>query len=219
MFIALVPAFNEEKTIGSVVRNLFQHVDRVVVIDDGSSDATARLAEQAGAVVISHSLNRGQGAALETGHEYARRVSADYVLHFDADGQFQVEDIAPALLKLQQSRAHILLGSRFLDKKSNMPWQKRLFIHPLARFFHAQLLGLKVSDVHNGFRILTKEALQKIRLQQDRMAHATEVLHLVRKENLRYVEFPVQVVYHEYGQTSLGGMAILKDLIVGSFLR
>ena len=93
MFIAIVPAHNEESSIGSVVRSLVRHVDQVVVVDDGSRDATAKEAASAGAVVLRHAINRGQGAALETGHEYARRAGADFVLHFDADGQFDAADV------------------------------------------------------------------------------------------------------------------------------
>lgn len=219
MFIALIPAFNEEQNIARVVRSLLPLVDRVVVIDDGSTDGTAVQARESGATVLSHPLNRGQGAALETGHEYARQVSADFVLHFDADQQFSPEDVLPALTQLQKSGVDILLGSRFLDKRTHMPWQKRWFIHPLVRFFHTRALKLKLTDVHNGFRILSPKALHSIRLTQDRMAHATEILHLIQKHQLSYQEFPVVVTYHRYGQSAKGGLSILKDLFTGIFLR
>ena len=93
MFLAIVPAYNESKRIGSVVRSLFDHVDMVVVVDDASRDATATLAQQAGATVLQHTVNRGQGAALETGHAYARSIDATYVLHFDGDGQCNLLNI------------------------------------------------------------------------------------------------------------------------------
>jgi glycosyltransferase involved in cell wall biosynthesis len=113
MFVAIVPAYNEEKHIGSVVRSLLKQVDRIVVVDDGSSDSTAKEAESAGAIVICHEINRGQGAAIETGHEYARLVGADYVLHFDADGQFDTNDIKPALTSLKEKKSRYAFGFAF----------------------------------------------------------------------------------------------------------
>lgn len=219
MFIAIVPAYNEEKRIGSVIRSLFDHVDEVIVVNDGSSDRTAQIALETGATVISHRINRGQGAALETGHEYARRRGADYVIHFDADGQFHVEDIAPALQKLQESQVDVLLGSRFLQKNTKIPWQKKYILLPLARFFHKKYLRLHLSDVHNGFRIFNQKALHHIRIKQDRMAHATEILQHIQRNNLTFVEHPVKVTYHEYGQRSMQGVDIIKDLFTGNFLR
>lgn len=219
MLLALVPAYNEENTIATVIHSLMPEVDAVVVIDDASTDNTAALAEQAGAFVILHPLNRGQGAALETGHEYARQMGADYVLHFDADGQFDTKDIEPALQTLKSSGAEILFGSRFLGKSSNIPWTKQYIIFPLGKIMNRFFGSLPLSDVHNGFRILSRDALQKIYITQDRMAHATEIPVLTKRYGLKHVEFPVHVTYHEYGQGGLGGLQILKDLFTGKFIR
>jgi glycosyltransferase involved in cell wall biosynthesis len=139
MLIAIVPAYNEEKTIGSVVRSLFGLVDKVVVIDDGSKDKTSVEANLAGATVLKHKINRGQGAALQTGQTYTLLEGADYVLHFDADGQFDPQDIKPALNALQASQADILFGSRFLGKKSNIPFFKKSFLFPLGRIVNKVL--------------------------------------------------------------------------------
>ncbi len=219
MFIALVPAFNEEKNVGSVVRSLLFHVDKVVVIDDCSNDNTYTVAQDAGATVIRHKINRGQGAAIETGHQYARLHNATYVLHFDADDQFDVKDIAPALETLQKQKADILFGSRFLQKKSNVPFFKRTVILPIARLVNKLFVSLTLSDAHNGFRILHKNALDKIVITQDRMAHASEIPALVVKHDLTYVEFPITVFYHEYGQGLAGGIQVVKDLLIGTFLQ
>ncbi len=218
MFLAIVPAFNEEKTIGSVVRDLFSLVDQVVVVDDRSSDRTAQVAKENGAIVLQHKINRGQGAALETGHEYARQSEADFVLHFDADGQFDPNDILPAWEKLKQEQADLLLGSRFLDGRSQLPWTKKFLFLPLGRLIQQLFFGIKNSDAHNGFRILNKKALQKIKITQDRMAHATEIIILAQKNNLKIIEFPVKVIYHRYGQGLGGGLKILQDLFTGKFL-
>ena len=219
MFVAIVPAFNEAKTIGSVVRNLFNHVDKVIVVDDGSKDSTSVKAKEAGAIVIKHKINRGQGAALQTGHEYAKKISADYVLHFDADEQFVVEDIKPALEKITQEKADILFGSRFLGTNSYIPKSKKYILLPLAKLVNKVFGNLKLTDAHNGFRILNKQAINKINISQDRMAHASEIPAQVKKHNLKYVEFPVKVVYREYGQGIKGGLNIIKDLLFGKFVR
>jgi len=219
MFLALVPAYNEARHISSVVRNLLPHVDRVVVIDDGSSDKTASEAISGGALVISHDINRGQGASLETGHHYARSINADFVLHFDGDGQFDVEDIAGAHDALTSANADILFGSRFLDDRSTLPWAKRFVIMPIARHINRVVSGLPLRDAHNGFRILNRRALDVVRMTQDGMAHATEIPSLVKKYHLRYIEFPVKVTYHEFGQGVRGGFRILKDLFFGMFIH
>ncbi len=219
MLLAIVPAYNEGKTIGSVARGLFEHVDKVVVVDDGSTDETFCEAQKTGAVVLHHEINRGQGAALETGHEYARKINADFVLHFDGDGQFDPADIAPAFKALQESGADILFGSRFLGKDSNTPALKKYFILPLAKLLNYLITELLLSDVHNGFRILTRRALDSIHITQDRMAHATEIVALAKKNNLKYIEFPVTVRYSEYGQGVGGGVKIIQDLLLDRFIK
>lgn len=219
MIIALVPAYNEEDSIETVVTELLLVVDRVVVIDDASVDATGDIAEHSGAIVLHHKLNRGQGAALETGHAYARSIDADLVLHFDADRQFLAEEVPGAIAAFRKEKADILLGSRFLEKHSSVPFMKRHAVLPLGRLFDRMLTGLKLSDSHNGFRILNKKALSAIRLTQDRMAHASEIPALIKKHDLKYIEFPVTVRYVEYGQGARGGLHIIKDTLTGMFLR
>jgi len=219
MFIAIVPAYNEEKTIGSVVRSLFEHVDKVVVVDDASKDNTFGEAKKTGAIVLKHKINCGQGAALETGHEYARRVEADYVLHFDGDGQFNAGDVEPALKQLKEEDAEILFGSRFLDDRSNVPWFKKNVLYPVGYVVNKIFGAVKLTDVHNGFRILNKKALNKIQITHDKMAHATEIVSLAKKYNLKYIEFPVKVTYSEYGQGVSGGIKIVRDLLFGKFVK
>jgi glycosyltransferase involved in cell wall biosynthesis len=218
MLFAIVPAYQESARIARVVSDLSDHVDRVVVIDDASTDDTVDQACAAGAVVLRHHVNRGQGAALETGHAYARKHGAEYVLHFDGDGQFSVHDIGPALQALKKAHADVLFGSRFLDDRTNMPWAKRHVIFPISRLVNRLFVPLPLTDIHNGFRILTKEALDHIAISQDRMAHASELPAQVGHAGLRWIEFPVEVTYHEFGQGIRGGIHILKELIFGKFI-
>ncbi len=219
MIVAIIPSFNEEDSLGSVLEAVKQHVDEIIVVDDGSTDSTAEIALSYGVHLLTHPLNRGQGAALQTGHEYAKLLGADYVVHFDADGQFLAEEIRPALEALQKSQADILFGSRFLEKKGNFPFTKRYIVHPVSRVINFFFGTPNMSDVHNGFRILTKKALNTLEIEQDRMAHATEIPAQVKRKGLTYLEFPVTVQYFEYGQNVKGGVHILKDLIVGQFIR
>jgi len=212
MFVAIIPAFNEEKRIEQVVGDLKAIVDEVIVVDDASTDDTVTKAKNAGATLLCLPINRGQGAALQTGGEYALDIGAEYVLHFDGDAQFCVEDVLPAFEKIKKEKADILFGSRYLDGRSNVPKLKKYFIHPVGKLLDRVLFNVSLSDAHNGFRILNRKALGSIEISQDRMAHATEIPKLAVKKNLQIVEFPVKVVYHEFGQGLKGGFRILRDL-------
>jgi glycosyltransferase involved in cell wall biosynthesis len=217
MLLAIVPAYNESRRVGAVVSQLLPLVDRVVVVDDGSRDGTAEEARSAGAHVLSHAINRGQGAALETGHAYGRQIGADVVLHFDADGQFSVADIMPALKAMSEANADVLFGTRYGGASSHIPWTKRYILRPIGRIVDRLFGSVRLSDAHNGFRLLSKRALEQVRISQSGMAHATEIPSLVKKNNLSYIEFPVSVTYHEYGQGVKGGIAVVRDLVFGLF--
>lgn len=219
MIVAIIPAFNEEDSIGSVLEAVKKQVDAIIVVDDGSDDTTAEVARTHGVYTLVHEINRGQGAALQTGHEYARKLGAEYVVHFDADGQFVPEEIPLALAALESSGADILFGSRFLGKKGDLPFTKRYIVHPISRGINFLFGTPNMSDAHNGFRILSKKALLALDIEQDRMAHATEIPVQVKKKGLGYIEFPVTVRYFEYGQNVKAGVRILKDLFLGQFIR
>lgn len=219
MILALIPAFNEEKTIDAVIKDVESHVDEVVVIDDASKDATVQKAQKAGATVLVHKINRGQGAALETGHSYARAKNTDIVIHFDADGQFDGAEVPKALTEFKKQNVDVLLGSRFLKENTDVPALKRYVLLPLGRLLDRMLGSVKLTDSHNGFRVLGKNALDHIHVQQDRMAHATEIPVLIKKHGLRYAEFPVTVRYNEFGQGATGGFRIVKELLFGKFVK
>jgi len=213
MELVVVPAYNEAANIGRVIRDLFQHGwKNVLVVDDGSVDDTAGLAFGAGARVVSHFSNRGQGAALETGNEYARRKGFDVVVHFDGDGQFDAADIKGAVDKIFAGY-NLVLGSRFLDDRSKIPGFKKYFILPIARIINYLFTGIKLGDVHNGFRVLDKVALEKIVISQSGMAHNSEIVAGIKKFGLKYCEHPVKVEYFRYGQGLGGGVKIIFDWI------
>lgn len=218
MIFVVVPAYNEEKSIGRVIRGLLREgYLNTVVVDDGSTDKTAVEAASAGATVLRHIINRGQGAALQTGNDFALNQGAEVVVHFDADGQFNPRDVAEAVAALEKNGADAVFGSRFLDNRSHLPFLKRFFLLPASRVLNNILTGANLTDVHNGFRVLSRSALQKIRITQDRMAHNSEIVASVKKLGLKYIEIPVEVSYSEYGQGITGGLWILWDIFI-SFL-
>ncbi len=217
--IIIVPAFNEERHVRRVVSGLkLAGFDDVVVVDDGSHDRTAYEARLAGAVVIRHVINRGQGAALETGNEYARARGAAWVAHIDGDDQFNPADIVSALERARKEQADVIIGSRFLDDRTKLPFTKKHIVFPVARLINTLLTGVKLTDVHNGFRLFSRRALSTISLKHDGMAHNTEFIAQIKRHGLAFVEHPVEVRYHEYGQGWRAGWRILKDWCVGWFV-
>jgi polyprenyl-phospho-N-acetylgalactosaminyl synthase len=215
MFV-VIAAFNEEKSIGRVIRGLFENgFNKVVVVDDGSTDRTADEALRAGATVVRHAINRGQGAALRTGNDYAFAHGAASVVHFDADGQFNPADISAAEKLLRENNLDIVFGSRFLDARSKIPFSKKYFVLPIARLINFCITGVRLTDAHNGFRLMNRHAYEAIKITQDRMAHNSEIVARARRAKLKYAECPVEVRYDEYGQSALGGLAILRDLLFG----
>lgn len=220
MIWIVVPAYNEEKNIVQTISGLLSHgYKNIVVVDDGSSDNTVKLAKQAGAEVVSHEINRGQGASLQTGHEYVLLRDAQIIVDFDADGQFDAKDIALAVSKIQENKFEVVLGSRFLIDNPEVPFTKKYFILPLARLINGLFTGVKLTDAHNGFRVFSRSALEKIRITQDKMAHNTEIIAQIRKNKLHFEEVPVRVKYLTYGQSWRGGLEIIKDLIVNFFIK
>lgn len=193
---AVIPAYQEEHMIGNVVREVLPFVSTVVVVDDCSSDDTFAQALHAGADVLRHSLNLGQGAALQTGTEYALLHGADGIIHFDADGQHSAEDIPFLIQPIREGIADIALGSRFL-KKNSIPFMRRIFLQG-AIFFTWFFSGIRLTDTHNGLRAFSRKAAQRIIINENRMAHASEIIHRISQSGLRYVEVPVTIKYTAY---------------------
>ena len=214
----IVPAYNEATVIYQTVKELCLEGYRIVVVDDASTDQTAEKLRELPCTVLTHPINLGQGAALETGMQWARTQSAKYVVHFDADGQHEVEDLAALLRPVLDGEADISLGSRFLVKKNsrNTPWLRRILLKT-AILVNGLLTGMWLSDAHNGLRAMNSHALRHIRLRENRMAHASEILWEIRKHQLRYTEVPVNIQYSSYargkGQSSWNALNILADLL------
>jgi polyprenyl-phospho-N-acetylgalactosaminyl synthase len=227
----VIAAYNEAAVIARVIGEVKRAGYRVVIVDDGSRDETAAVARAAGAVVLKHPFNLGQGAALQTGIEYAlaqaaeveRAVErAEVIVTFDADGQHRVADIARLVEALAAERADFVLGSRFLGHSPNLPSLRRLLLQA-ATFFTRLTTGLQLTDTHNGLRAMTRRGAAAIRLRQNRMAHASEFLSQVAASGLRYVERPVTIEYTAYslakGQNMRDAILILLDLFARRLYR
>lgn len=219
--VALIPAYNEEHRIAAAVRDARSFVDAVVVVDDCSSDATGEAARRAGATVLTHVMNRGQGAALQTATEYALdALGADVVVHFDADGQMAGREIPSMVEPIARDEADVVLGSRFLGRETNMPFTRRI-ANRLARLFTLLVSGVALTDTHNGFRALSRHAAEEMTITIDRMAHASQLIDLVAVKRLRAVERPVTITYTAEtlakSPSSLRAFGIVKDILKDKF--
>jgi len=210
----IIPAWNEEKNITKVVESVKPYADFIIVINDKSQDTTAELAEKAGAIVINHPINRGQGASLQTGNDYALSLGADIIVHFDGDDQFLAEEINDMIEPIKRGEADIVFGSRFLGKETNFPFLKKNVIYPLAQIFTRLILGVRLSDPQNGFRAMNRQAAEEIRIINREMAHNSEIQSKAFSGKLRVAEVPITVIYHHFGQKLSGGIKIMKDLLI-----
>ncbi|HEX2628808.1 MAG TPA: glycosyltransferase family 2 protein [Chitinophagaceae bacterium] len=215
----VIPAFNEQEVIRDVLNSLLQYPYTIVVVDDGSTPSLKEpLSDIHDITYIRHKVNLGQGAALQTGIDYALRHNADYIVTFDADGQHSPTDIEKLLTPLQNKEAAVALGSRFLEKNMHNAPASRTWILKAGRWVNYFFTGLYLSDAHNGLRAMTREAAGKIHLKENRMAHATEFLFLIRKHKLAYKEVPTVILYTDYskakGQSVFNSIRIFFDLVL-----
>jgi glycosyltransferase involved in cell wall biosynthesis len=214
----VIPVYNEEEVIGDVVKEVLTAFEQVVCIDDGSSDRSAEVAARAGARVVHHSLNLGQGAALQTGFEYALSdPTMKYVLTFDADGQHQIADGVGMVERLRAGEADVVFGSRFLDERTKPSFGKRMVLRAAVGYTNLTT-HTRLTDAHNGLRAIHRPVLEQIRITQNRMAHASELVAQIGQCRASYVEYPVHILYSDYskakGQSLWNSINILADLIL-----
>lgn len=198
-----IPAYNEEVTIGKVIKSIpkkmkgIARVD-VVVIDDGSSDSTGLLAQKSGITVLQHVINRGLGGALKTIMAYARDIKCDILITFDADGQHNCKDIPKLVVPIVNKHADIVIGTRWLTK-AHAP-QSRKFINKLANIVTYIFFGVSTTDSQSGFRALNKTAISRISLSADGMEVSSEFFKEIKRHNLRFCEVPIKPVYTQYSR-------------------
>lgn len=218
--LAVIPAFNEEKTIGSIVLAARRHVDEVAVIDDGSTDGTVTIAELAGATVLRHAANRGYGAALRTGFEYARNNGTKVLVILDADGQHRPDLIPRVITPVLRGDADISIGSRFLDRESGkrVPLHRRFGIAVLTKLTNlGTRASHKVKDAQSGFRAFSRRAVNTLNIRETGMGASAEILWDADKNNLRVREVPIDVNYDLEGSTE--GPVRHAYGVIGSMVR
>ncbi len=214
----VVPLFNEAQVIGDVVRSAREVFPNVVCVDDGSVDDSAAEAARAGAVVVRHPVNLGQGAALQTGFDYALTdPKMRWVVTFDADGQHQIDDVVAMLDLARAEGLDVVFGSRFLDDRTEAGFAKKLVLQ-MAVAYTNLTTKTRLTDAHNGLRLISRDVVARLDITQNRMAHASELVAQIGAMKVRYAESPVHILYTDYsrakGQSLWNAVNILVELIL-----
>ncbi|MFH1443860.1 MAG: glycosyltransferase family 2 protein [Candidatus Peregrinibacteria bacterium] len=219
--IAVIPAYNEAKRIASVVENTSNFVDTVVVVDDGSSDATAVVAERAGAMVVRHAQNCGAGAATMTGIEAARAMGAEVIVTLDADEQHDPRDIPSLLHSVLTDRADIVFANRF-GQKNHIPFIRRFF-NAVGNLVTFATTGRWVNDSQCGFKVFGPRAVREVSIRMSGYEFCTELVRETVQRQWRVAEVPIKVLYSQYtlakGQSFANGVKTALRILLRSFLR
>ncbi|MBV7327894.1 glycosyltransferase family 2 protein [Chloroflexi bacterium TSY] len=218
----VIAAYNESKSIHRVLNQLLKQYTNIVVVDDGSADDTATIVAKLPVYLLRHSINRGQGASLQTGICFALENEADIIVTFDADGQHDVQDISELIAPIMNDECDIALGSRFLGEAHNIPLLRKLMLKA-GIVFTRLVSNIQITDVHNGLRALSRQAASNIHITMDRMAHASEILDQIHLAQLRYKEVPVNIYYSEYslekGQSSWNALRIATQILINRTVK
>jgi glycosyltransferase involved in cell wall biosynthesis len=219
----VIAAYNEEPRLGATLKGLRERgYNNIVVVDDGSSDRTMEIAAASGVWALRHIVNLGQGAALQTGISFALNRRAATIVTFDADGQHDPDEIPRIISPVRDGTAEVALGSRFLGKAENIPLMRKLVLKG-GVIFTRLFSGIHITDTHNGFRAFSSAAAQQLKIRQNRMAHASEILDQIQTLHIRFVEVPVTIRYSvetmAKGQSSWNALKIVAQLILGRFVR
>ena len=218
----VVAAYNEARVIASVIRRLKSSFPNIIVVDDGSTDGTANCLRDCGVFVLRHSINRGQGAALQTGIRFALMEGADVIVTFDADGQHDEQDIQALVEPVLRHESDLTLGSRFLGRAQHMPFSRQVVLK-LGVLFTRIVSRLRLTDVHNGLRAFSRPVASSLHITMDRMAHASEILDEIKQAGWRYKEVAVNVRYSSYsmakGQSSWNAIVISTQILLRKLTR
>tara|TARA_B100000767_G_C19750735_1_gene530667 strand:+ start:905 stop:1585 length:681 start_codon:yes stop_codon:yes gene_type:complete len=212
----LIPVFNEEKKIKNVVTEVSKVFKNVVVVNDGSSDATQEILEKLNVTILKHSINLGQGAAISTGFKYIQNLkNAEAVITFDADGQHSIEDAKAFANEILLCDEEIIFGSRFIKNKENIPFIKMIALS-IVVIFTNRLSRINLTDAHNGLKAIKKDSLKKIDITIDGFGFESELIHQASRKEITYKEMPTNTIYTSYsknkGQKLINGLLILEDL-------
>src|SRR5687768_10434443 len=209
-----IPAYNEGRFIGSVVLQARRYADLVVVVDDGSTDDTALIAEQAGAVVLGHQTNQGKGEALNTLFQAARRYRAESLVLLDGDGQHRTAELVGLLRPIQAGEADIVVGSRHLNGNGGTPGV-RYGGQRLVTWLTNQTSGVDVTDSQSGFRAFSRAAIQSLTFSKKGFSVESEMQFLAAERGLRVREVPISTVYVDPPKRNVlrHGMTVLNGIL------
>lgn len=221
--VLIIPVYNEDKVIKDVIRSASKYFSKIVCIDDGSRDKSAEEISKTKAILVSHPINLGQGAALQTGIEFARELPGiKYFVTFDADGQHRTKDAIKMVDELRKGKVDIILGSRTLGRADNMRPSKALILKLAVKFSNITS-GVILTDTHNGLRAFNRRVADTIQITMPDMSHASEILDIINKQKYRYKEVPVIINYSDYsmskGQTLINAVNIGFDVILRKFIK
>ncbi|QOR47257.1 glycosyltransferase family 2 protein [Trueperella pecoris] len=213
----VVPLYNEATVIYDVITRARRVFPNIVCVNDGSKDNGGDLARAAGAVVVDHPINLGQGAALQTGITWVLTYTdAKYIVTFDADGQHRTSDAMKMISRAERENLAFVLGSRFLTGEHQAGRLKKLVLSTAAKVTRMRT-GMNLSDSHNGLRVLRRDAASRLNLTMHRMAHASQIINQLAAMKLAWGEEPVTIDYTDYsrskGQSLLNGVNILTDML------
>ena len=219
----VVRAYNEAQVLRPVIVDLHRAFPNVVLVNDGSTDATAEIARSLPVHLLTHLVNLGAGAALQTGLTYALNCGAEYIVTFDADGQHRVDDALALLDELASGSCDVVYGSRFLGRAPiDMP-PTRKWVLKAATWFSRLTTHARLTDAHNGLRAFSRRAAASLEISQTGMAYASEITSQLVRNGMTIREIPVEIVYTDYslakGQSSLNSVNILLDLVIGRLLK
>jgi cellulose synthase/poly-beta-1,6-N-acetylglucosamine synthase-like glycosyltransferase len=214
--IVAIPAYNEEAFIGEIVFKARRHVDEVIVIDDGSTDATSEVAKAAGAEVIKHKTNQGAGAATKTAFEAAKRRHADILVTLDGDGQHNPDEIPQLLAPILKEEADLVIGSRFLQPNLQQIPKYRKFGIDVITFLYNLGSKVRVSDSQCCFRAQSRRLIEAINITEAGFSFSVQVLIQARRMGFTIKEVPISCIYHSQGSTInpvTHGLGVAFDVI------
>lgn len=212
--VIIIPSYNEERFIGSVVLKARRYAERVIVVDDGSTDGTAEIAQAAGAIIARHKHNRGKGAALATGMGLARRLAPRAVVMIDGDGQHVCDQIPQVVAPILSGEADIVVGSRYLGDSSETP-AHRIWGHRVFNLLTSAPSGVAVTDSQSGFRAFSPAAVDAIHFRSDGFSVESEMQFIARDKGLRMAEVPISIHYPDKPKRPVmsHGMLVLNGLL------
>ena len=217
--LVVVPAHNESTVIANTVTDLRRSFPYVLVVDDGSGDGTGQIAQSAGAEVAKHLLNLGQGGALITGFRIAAQLpQLSWVVTFDADGQHRVSDAVAMVRKAREENLEVVLGTRFGEGSSEASLAKRALLRMATRYTR-WTTGLKVTDTHNGLRVLSRSVAGRMVIRDRGMGHASDILDFIAHHEVAWAEMPIHIHYTEYSRSKGQSMSNAVNLVTDRWLR